>query len=73
MHWDASTIQADAISLYNGAKSPVLLPFDPETIPLEVRLYKNGAGMIKFKLQTLGVSLIYEARLVKNVTLMDVK
>jgi len=69
MFWNCSNIQHLFLNEAGGILEPVHT--SPESLPCEVIIYTNGNGIVK--VQVGPWSLVYKARLVKSVTLVNVK
>ena len=66
MYWNASTVKSQF-----SVPGAYGIPWDPETLEIEVIIYANGNGVVK--LNHRGGLLYFKARLSKSVALMDVK
>jgi hypothetical protein len=71
MYWNASIIQDHHVWLQNGDTSQPYLSYGPTSLAFNVILYANGSGIVTITLYNW--RLTYKARLVKGVTLVDVK
>ncbi|MCL1855602.1 MAG: fibronectin type III domain-containing protein [Clostridia bacterium] len=70
MYWNPSTVK-NRFDSNHGVSGIVMLPFEPFTMNIEVRMFANGNGLVTIIMGS--QRLTYKARLVKGVTLVNVK
>jgi hypothetical protein len=69
MNWNASTIK-DLFTYYDGRTTQADLD-DPSSLDFTVTLFDNCNGIVKIRIES--TNFYFKARLVKGVTLVDVK